>query len=144
MRIIPKKICPTDKEHRWIPLIWLPYFAFYFLQPALERTSAARWLLDAVGGMVFLVFVFRHVLGSRLRPRFYLAGIVLLGMAMAPINSGAATFFIYGCAMAPFLVKTESAALKILDSSSSSAALKRGYLHLSGLVPFVWAGALRL
>ncbi len=143
MRIIPNKICPTDKEHRWIPLIWLPYFAFYILQPALERTSAARWLLDAVGGMVFLFLFFGMFWDRGVRPRFYLAGIVLLGMAMAPINSGAATFFIYACAMAPFLVKTESAALKIIGLIVVLAGLETWLLHLS-IWFFVWAGAFAL
>ena len=48
----------------------------------------------------------------------YLAGIVLLGVIFAPINGGAATFFIYATSFCPFIAETEVGAVKVMDATA--------------------------
>ncbi len=127
------------KEHRWIPLIWLPYFFFFLLQPALEHASPQRWLINCAGGAVFLVLFFGLFWT---RPRyswFCLTGILLLGIGFAPINGGAATFFIYTAAFVPFLVKTEWAAIRLIAVIVGIAALETWLRHISWWF-FLYAG----
>src|ERR1039457_4940231 len=143
MKSFPSRFFPSNKDQRWIPLIWLPWFAFFILQPALDHTSAKIWLADGLGGALFLFFFFAMFWDSRARSRFYLAGIVLLGLGFAPINPGAATFFIYGCSFAPFLVETESGALKVIALIVGLAGLETWLLHLSVMF-FVYAGGFAL
>jgi two-component system sensor histidine kinase DesK len=84
-----------------------------------------------LGGALFLFFFFGMFWDKRSRAWLHLVAIVLLGIALAPINGGAATFFIYGCAFAPFLVKTELDAAKVMGIIAGSAALGTWLLHLS-------------
>jgi two-component system sensor histidine kinase DesK len=143
MRTFPNKFFPSNKDHRWIPIIWLPWFAFFILQPAFDHTSAKIWLADGLGGALFLFFFFAMFWDTRARAQFYLAGIVLLGLGFAPINPGAATFFIYACSFAPFLVETESGALKVIALIVALAGLETWLLHLS-IWFFVYAGGFAL
>ncbi len=143
MRNVPNKLSPVDKDHRWIPLIWLPYFGFFILQPVVDHASAKIWLVDALGGIMFLLFFFGMFWDRGIRPKLYLAGIVLLGLALAPINFGASTFFIYACCFAPFLVESEWAALRVIGIIVGLAALDSWLFHLNPWFLF-YAGGLAL
>ena len=39
------KIYPNDDRHRWMPLIWLPFMVWFFVDPAVEacRAVAMGW-----------------------------------------------------------------------------------------------------
>jgi len=131
MKIIPDKLFPSSKDHRWIPLIWLPYFLFFLLQPALEHAPARIWWLTGVGGVVFLYVFFGMFWAKPGRHWWYLSGLVLLGLVFAPINSGAATFFIYACAFVPFMSKTEWGAVRSIAVIAGLAFLQTWLMHLS-------------
>jgi two-component system, NarL family, sensor histidine kinase DesK len=131
MKVLPDKLFPVQKDHRWLPLIWLPYFVFFWLQPILEHASARAWAIDGLGGALFLVLFFAMFWDRCQRHWYYLAGIALLGAVLAPINSGSATFFIYATAFTPFLAETEGAALKVMAVIVGVAGLETWLLHLS-------------
>jgi len=131
MRVFPYKIGPDNRDRRWIPLIWLPYFVFFLLQPVLDHPPARVWAADAIGSVFFLFFFFGMFWDTHRRAWYHLAGIVLLGIVFAPINSGAATFFIYACAFAPFHAKTEFGAVKVMATVVAIAVLETVALHLS-------------
>jgi len=144
----PPCLGSANREKRWIPLIWLPYFAFFLLQPAVDHASARLWALDGLGGAVFLVLFFAMFWGKQRWARYYWAGIVLLGVLFAPINGGAATFFIYGAAFAPFLAQTEMGGVWAILGVVATASLETWLLHLNlwflvysgGLAAFIGAG----
>jgi two-component system, NarL family, sensor histidine kinase DesK len=139
MKIIPDKLFPSSKDHRWIPLIWLPYFLFYLLQPLLDHASRREWLITGIGGVFFLYFFFGMFWSKSGRHWWYLSGLVALGLATAPFNYGAATFFIYACAFAPFAAKTEIGALKAIGLIIGLAALEVWVLHMSWWY-YIYAG----
>jgi two-component system sensor histidine kinase DesK len=118
------------REQKWVPLIWLPYFFFFLLQPFLQHVSALRWLETAVGAVVFLVFYFGMFWSTPPRNWFYLSGIVALGLLFAPINGGAASFFIYATAFCPFLSANESKAAKAMAVIFTLNLLEVWLLHL--------------
>src|ERR1700690_404655 len=103
MKIINFKGWPANRDQRRIPLTWLPYFGFYILQPIVDHASRRVWLLDGIGGVFFLIFFFGMFWDRGPRQWYHLGGIFLLGLLLAPINGGAATFFIYASAFVPFL-----------------------------------------
>lgn len=140
MRPLPYKVLPDSRDKRWIPLIWLPYFVFFLLQPVFDHVSARVWAADAVGGVFFLFFFFAMFWDKPSRAWYHVAGIVLLGVILAPINPGAATFFIYACAFSPFQAETELGAVKVIAVVVTIAALETWILHLS-LWFLAYAGA---
>ncbi len=137
--VLGRKIFPNRKAHRWIPLIWLPYFGFFLLQPALTHVSTRLWIADGIGGAVFLVLYFGMYWDRHSRAWFYVAGIVLLAILYAPINAGAATFYIYAAVFVPFIAKTEIGAVKVIALIVAIAAVETWLLHL-GLWFLFYAG----
>jgi len=126
-----KRISASSKDHRWIPLIWLPYSGFFLLQPLLEHASLRWWLINSLGGAVFLVLFFGIFWNHPPRSWYFLFGLLLLGVGFAPYNGGAATFFIYCAAFAPFLAETEVGGAKVVALVAAVAALETWVLHLS-------------
>jgi two-component system, NarL family, sensor histidine kinase DesK len=124
------KALAQRRSHRWVPLIWLPYFFFFLLQPAVTHASKKIWMLDSLGGAIFLVFYFGMFWGKTRQAWFYLTGIVALGVLFAPINGGAATFYIYAAVFVPFLTKTEIGAVRGIAVIVGIAALETWLLHL--------------
>ena len=125
-----KNAASIARDRKWIPLIWLPYFVFYLLEPVLSHPPARIWLWDGLGAVAFLVFFF----GMFWAPKkvwswCFLLGIVVLGLLMAPINGGSATFFIYAVAFCPFLAETEWGAVKVMALIVGSAALETWALY---------------
>jgi len=119
------------RDRKWIPLIWLPYFFFFLLEPVLAHASAKLWVLNGLGGAVFLFFFFSMFWSQKPRAWFYLIGILVLGLLFAPINGGSATFFIYAAAFSPFLSETEKGALKFMALVVGLACLETWVFHLS-------------
>ncbi len=50
-----KKIYPNDDEHRWMPLIWLPFTIWFFVDPLSRHPSLAVWLINTLLGIIFIL-----------------------------------------------------------------------------------------
>jgi two-component system sensor histidine kinase DesK len=118
-----KKI--TGSKHtKWVPLIWLPYYLFFLLQPVFEHAPFARWIETGVATVFFLICYFGMFWSKRPRSWYYMAGLVVLGLVFAPINTGASCFFIYSAAFAPFVAQTELSALGAMLTVVGLSALE--------------------
>ena len=91
------RLLPEDSPLGWTPYGWLVYLSF-FLVWAVLANEPRDWLIDGPALLLFLVLYFRAfwLSGTRLLP--VIAGIVAIGMVLAPRNPGASCFFIYGAA----------------------------------------------
>ena len=129
--VATKKLPATTRDRKWIPIIWLPYFLFFLLEPALEHASPRLWLFNIIGGIFFLFFYFGMFWSNKPnRSWMYLAGIVLLGVIFAPINGGAATFFIYATSFCPFIAETEVGAVKVMAVIVTLVCVETWVMHL--------------
>jgi len=129
-------------EHGWAPYTWLAYFCFFFLDPIFSHASLKQWLFTALGTVIFLVLYFSAFwIKSKFLALLDLALMMLTGMAFAPFNSGASTFFVFTAALIPFVVETEIGAVRCLSTLLICAALETWLLHLSGWFLF-YAGGL--
>jgi len=129
------KRLPGGRHSKWIPLIWLPYYLFFLLQPVFEHAPLARWVETGIATVFFLIFYFGMFWGKKPTPWFYLAGLILLGLIFSPLNSGAACFFIYSAAFSPFIAQTEMSALGVILGIVGVSALET-WVSTFSLWPF--------
>jgi len=100
------RLLPNDKEVGWTPYLWLIYLSNIPLYAYLARSSPSRWALDLLGVAVFLPLYFRGYWVKDRRLLAIIAAIALLGVAFAPLNSGASVYFVYAAAFAGELGNT--------------------------------------
>jgi two-component system sensor histidine kinase DesK len=133
MKLLPKcpRLLPKNEEDGWFPYVTLIYFGFFFIDPILSHAGWKKWLATALGTAIFLVFYFLYYWLKGFWQRLDLAGIVILGLAYAPFHTGAATFFIYASALAPFAVQTQAAGFGVLGGLAAIVSLEFWLLHLS-------------
>ncbi len=109
------RLLPPDRDHGWVPFVWLAYLGWFFVHPIFDHVGWKEWLATIVGTIVFLVLYFTHFWVRGKWSFFTLGGIVLLGVLFAPYNPGAGDFFIYAAAFAPFTVETELGGLGVVS-----------------------------
>ena len=115
------RLLPPDGEHGWTPFVWLIYLSAYLIFPIWVGSSPLVWAIDAAGLVAFLALYFRGywVEGARRLP--IIAGLAVLGAALAPFNPGSLTFFVYAAAFVGGAAAGRAAAAWIvgLDSPAS-------------------------
>ena len=58
-------IYPSDDEHRWMPIIWLPFMIWFFLDPLWNGNgSLLLWIGNTIFGLVYIWLYLVLVLAS--------------------------------------------------------------------------------
>lgn len=132
---------------KWFPLIWLPYYLFFFLQPVFDHSPVSRWIETGIATVFFLFFYFGMFWAKKPTPWFYMGGLVVLGLVFAPTNPGASCFFIYSAAFAPFIAQTGLSGLGVILGIVGLAGLETWISSLSWWPfprmlwwPFIYSG----
>jgi two-component system, NarL family, sensor histidine kinase DesK len=141
------RLLPRNSEQGWTPYVWLVYLGFVIMYPAFGGASALQWGLTLAGVAVFLVLYFTaHWLRDR-RIWWCIAGILLLGMAFAPVNPGASAYFIYAASFIGY-TGPPRVALRGLCAVLAVAGLETWIFHLpsyfwfpAGLFSLIVGGA---
>jgi two-component system sensor histidine kinase DesK len=136
-------LSPRESAHGWVAYIWLAYLGFFFIDPLLNHAGWKEWLFTGVATAIFLVLYFGMFWLERPRSFLHIAGMVALGLVVAPINPGASTFLVFASAFIPFAVETERAAIALMAGIVLLAAIETLVFHLSGWF-FFYAGGLSL
>jgi two-component system, NarL family, sensor histidine kinase DesK len=92
----------TDKEHWWMPLIWLPFMFWFFVSPLWKHASLSYWIVNTVVGLVFIaLYLQAFARGGRTR---LICTLIMLGIAVAvtPYNHNGTTLLIYCAAAGSF------------------------------------------
>jgi two-component system, NarL family, sensor histidine kinase DesK len=137
------RLSPLGKTQGWAQYIWLVYLVFFYIDPVLGHADWKKWSITIGATVVFLTLYLSLFLRERKKPLWYIAGMVLLGLAVAPTNAGAATFFIFASAFIPFCVPTERQAIALMAGIVAMAAIEKQIFHLSGWFLF-YAGGMSL
>ncbi len=99
------KIYPADHEHKWMPLIWLPFMLWYFLDPYWKHSGALHWALNTVAGLVF-IFLYLQAFSRPERIRNICVALMIVMATIAiSFNTGAAGLLIYAAAAGSFNLK---------------------------------------
>jgi two-component system, NarL family, sensor histidine kinase DesK len=127
---IGAKTFPGRTSHKWVPLIWLPWSAFYFAGPALYPSLHAYWVQTIIAGLAFLFCFFAMFWDHPKRAWYYWTGMLLLGATCVSFNPGAAAFLIYSASFAPFLARTEMGGIKLIALVAAIGAVQVPIFHL--------------
>jgi len=134
------KLYPNDDEHRWMPLIWLPFMVWFFVGPMWKHYGPLGWAINTLAGFVFILLYLQAF--SRPEPYKLMSMLAMMTMAaiFVPLNDGAVGFLIYAAAAAGFHTNLRRVSLLIgLDLAILGYYVYR--LHLP--LPF-WGSMLLL
>ena len=92
-----------------MPLVFLFYLVFCFVQPAQSHAGWKTWAATGAGILCFLALYLISYLRRGMLAQWSLAGIVVLACVLAPINPGIFGFFIYAAALAGFRFEAKTA-----------------------------------
>ncbi len=107
------RIYPGRKENGWMPLIWLMYLIFFFIDPFTHPTKPLVWVGTAVGGVVFILLYLQVYTARGRRAAIIIGCMVLMGIVCSPWNSGAMGFFIYAASAVAWLGSGKRVALQL-------------------------------
>lgn len=132
------RLLPDDPNLRWTPYAYLVYVAFFVIVLFIRSWPAWLWVAHGAGLAAFFVLYFYGywVQGARL----VAVGLAIaaLGVAFAPVNAGASSFFIYGGAFLGEVSPARRAAWWVGGLTVFVAV----YAWAASLPPWVWAPAL--
>lgn len=137
MRLLPK-----NSEYTWA-MYSVFYFGFFLIDPIVSHASLKVWIFTLLGTIAFLFLYFGIFWVGRRQALLHCAALVALGVAYAPYNGGATSFFIFAAASMPFIVQTEADGAKALFALELVAVLAWKLLHLNGWF-LLFAGGLSL
>ena len=83
------RLYPNDDRHRWMPLLWLPFMIWFFVDPIWKHAGLLLWIGNTLFGIVFvLLYLYAF---SRPEPRrlFAIAAMIVMTAALIPFNNGA-------------------------------------------------------
>ena len=126
------RLLPPDGEHGWTPFIWLIYLSAYLIYPIWVASSPLVWAIDATGLVAFLVLYFRGFWVDGRRRLRVIAGLAVLGMAIAPFNPGSLTFFVYAAAFVGGAAARGWASVWIIGLTVIGVATAAGQTFLQG------------
>lgn len=102
IRSICHTIYPADHKHRWMPLMWLPFMIWFFLDPYWKHASLWHWAWNTAAGL-FFIFLYLQAFSRPGRIRnSCIVLMVLMAVIFIPFNVGGVGLLIYTAAAGGF------------------------------------------
>lgn len=98
-----RRLLPDDPHIGWTPYLWLSYLGFLTFRFIFGEAEPQAVFLTIASVLAFLPLYFGFYWASGRRKLMIIAGIALLGIALAPFNPGANVYIIYACVFAGVL-----------------------------------------
>ncbi len=134
------KLYPADHEHKWMPLIWLPFMIWFFMDPYFKHASLLQWIGNTLAGL-FFIFLYLQAFSHLGRVRnICIALMVLMAAIFLPLNGGAGGFLIYAAAAAGFNPKLRW----VIITLSVEVAILLVYVYRLQLPMTFWGSMLLL
>ncbi len=135
------KIYPNEDRHRWMPLIWLPFMVWFFVDPAWRHAGPLLWVGNTLYG-IFFVWLYLYAF-SRPEPRklFAIAALFVMAAALIPFHHGAVScLLVYAIAAGGFTTSLR----RVLCLVALALALLGVYAHNLHLPVEFWGTMLLL
>jgi two-component system, NarL family, sensor histidine kinase DesK len=94
------QLLPKDRELGWTPYLWLVYALGVPFNTVLRHAGPGEWALTLAGMAVFLGLYFRGYWLSGPSLVGVIGAIAALGVLFAPVNFGAAVYFVFAAGFA--------------------------------------------
>lgn len=97
-------LVPKNRDHGWVPYVWLVFLAFFIIPAFVDHTTPKDWVITGAAVCVFLVLYFRLFWTAPPWNYFLIAGICAMGLVLGPTNPGSCVFIIYTASFIPWTV----------------------------------------
>src|SRR5215467_3170588 len=97
-------LVPKNRDHGWVPYVWLVFLAFFIIPAFVDHTTVKDWVITAAAICVFLPLYFRVFWTGPPWNYVLIAGIATIGLALGHVNQGSAVFIIYTASFIPWAV----------------------------------------
>ncbi len=100
------RIYPGRKEYGWIPIVWLSYLVFFFIDPITRHTRPLVWVATLVAAAVFVLLYLQVYSARGRRGVLILVAMVAMGVVCGLWNPGALCFFVFAASCVPWVDQT--------------------------------------
>src|SRR5438874_8045842 len=98
-------LVPNNRDHGWVPYVWLVFMAFFIVPPIFApHTTARDWQITIAATAVFLVLYFKLFWTGPPWNYVLIAGMAAMGLGLGHINPGACVFIIYTASFIPWAI----------------------------------------
>jgi two-component system sensor histidine kinase DesK len=118
-----------------MPLLFLAYLVFCFIEPVQSHASWGKWVVTIGGVLCFLALYLTSYLMRGALARWSILGIVVLACGLTPVNTGIFGFFIYAVALIGFRFDVKTA-YALMAGVVAVMATEAWLLHTSA---WIWA-----
>jgi len=99
------RLVPNNRDHGWVPYVWLVFLGFFILPGFFDPHVTARdWVITGLITVVFLGLYFGLFWTRPPWNYVLLAGIATLGLGLGHTNPGACVFIIYTASFIPWVL----------------------------------------
>ena len=135
------RLIPRNNGMGWAAYALLGYLGFFLIDPIMNHAGAVTWAWTALGLLLFLTMYFSLYWVCGWKSVALALGLMLLGVAYLPFNSGASCFFIYAASFLAFEEKA-STSFNYITAVAAVLTLELYLLHSPHISWFVDVGLL--
>ena len=135
------RLIPRNNGMGWAAYALLGYLGFFLIDPIMNHAGAVTWAWTALGLLLFLTMYFSLYWVCGWKSVALALGLMLLGVAYLPFNSGASCFFIYAASFLAFEEKA-STSFNYITAVAAVLTLELYLLHSPHIAWFVDVGLL--
>jgi two-component system, NarL family, sensor histidine kinase DesK len=140
LKAILWKLYPNDDEHRWMPLIWLPFMVWFFVGPMWKHYGALGWTVNTLAGLFFIFLYLQAFSRSDAYRLLSVLAMLTMGAVMMPLNDGAIGLLVYAAAAGGFHTSLRRVAVLI----AVDVAILAFYAHRLNIPLPYWGSMLLL
>jgi two-component system, NarL family, sensor histidine kinase DesK len=123
-------LVPKNRDHGWVPYVWLIFLAFFYVPPILDpHTTSRDWLITISATVVFLVLYFRLYWTGPPGNYFLIASIAAIGLGLGRINPGACVFIIYTASFIPWAIPKPRLAFLTIGALLAALGIDAAFFH---------------
>src|SRR5271165_1513668 len=123
------RLLPDNHDHGWAPYVWLVFLSFFYFQPILSHAGPKEWLITISSTVLFLIMYFGVFWVKPPITYILVAGMVAMGMALAPVNQGACVFIIFASSFIPWIFGTSKQAFAALAGLVLALGIDALFFH---------------
>ncbi len=130
-------LIPKNRDHGWVPYVWLVFLTFFFFQPILDKqTTGKDWIITLSATLVFLALYFTLFRVGKPWNVLILVGMTAMGLGLGNINVGSSIFIIFTASFLAWVVENPTTVFVGIGVLISLLALDAYFFHPD---PGFWA-----